>query len=395
MSSPVDRTDHGPGAGDAIQLPPVLRALDQAIRGISGVLDLDRVLQLIVDRVRELVEAEYAALGIVDRDGTIERFITSGISDETRAAIGDLPHGRGLLGLIIRENRTVRIPHIAEHPESYGFPPNHPPMSSFLGMPIQNRGVAVGRLYLTNKRNSPEFSENDQALVEMFALHAGIAIENARLHDQVRRLAVVDERERISRDLHDSAIQSIYAQTLSLDDVPDLIDEDPDEARRRVDEAIDALNAVIRDIRNFIFGLRPVLLESGSLADGVEHLVTELRRNGGVDVSLAIDDPTDRLAGLPIETVAEILAVTRETLSNIARHARADAASVTLDTSDGQLRLEIADNGRGFDARRSAADGHHGLANMRARVEALGGRFEVASAPDAGTRIIVTLTTPS
>ncbi len=379
----------------AIHLPPVLRALDQAIRGISGVLDVDRVLQVIVDRVRELVEAEYAAIGIVDRDGVIERFITSGMSDETRATIGELPHGRGLLGLIIRENRTVRIPEIAAHPESYGFPPHHPPMASFLGMPIQNRGVAVGRLYLTNKRNAPEFTESDQALVEMFALHAGIAIENARLHDQVRRLAVVDERERISRDLHDNAIQSIYAQTLSLDDVPDLVAEDPDEARRRVDEAIDALHAVIRDIRNFIFGLRPVLLESGNLADGLEHLATELRRNGGVAVTVAVDDPGQRLASLPIETVAELLAVVRETLSNTARHARASLTTVTLSTAGGALRLEIADDGRGFDPGRGAERGHHGLANMRARVESLGGQFDVESMPEAGTRIIVTLRTPS
>lgn len=399
MPSPADPTaDSNPPAApteNAIHLPPVLRALDQAIRGISGVLDVDRVLQVIVDQVRELVEAEYAAIGIVDRDGTIERFITSGMSDETRAAIGDLPLGRGLLGLIIRDNRTVRIPEIGAHPESYGFPPEHPPMSSFLGMPIQNRGVAVGRLYLTNKRNAPEFTEADQALVEMFALHAGIAIENARLHDQVRRLAVVDERERISRDLHDSAIQSIYAQTLSLDDVPDLVAEDPDEARRRVDEAIDALHAVIRDIRNFIFGLRPVLLESGNLADGLEHLATELRRNGGVAVTVSVDDRDGRLGGLPIETVAELLAVVREALSNIARHAQANAASVTLLTSGGPLRLEIADDGRGFDAEHGAERGHHGLANMRARIESLGGRFEVESMPESGTRIIVTLRAPS
>ncbi len=394
-SPPEPTTDPAAATEDTIALPPVLRALDEAIRGISGVLELDRVLQLIVDRVRELVGAEYAALGIVGRDGVIERFITSGMDDETRAAIGDLPHGRGLLGLIIRENRTVRIPEIAAHPESYGFPANHPPMSSFLGMPIQSRGVAVGRLYLTNKRDVPEFSKGDQALVEMFALHAAIAIENARLHDEVRRLAVVDERERISRDLHDSAIQSIYAQTLSLDDVPDLVSEDPEEARRRVDEAVDALHGVIRDIRNFIFGLRPVLLESGNLADGVEHLATELRRNGGVAVTVAIDDPGNRLAGLPIETVAELLAVVRETLSNIARHAQADATSVTLRSTGGPLRLEIADNGRGFDAGRGAERGHHGLANMRTRVEALGGRFEIESMPDAGTRIIVTLRTPS
>ena len=367
-----------------------LAALDQAVRGISGILDVELVLQLISDRVRELVGAQYAAIGIVDAGGTIERFITSGISDEERARIGDLPHGRGLLGLIIRENRTYRIPDIGAHEESYGFPPNHPPMRSFLGMPITTTGAVVGRLYLTDKLDAAEFSEEDQELVEMFALHAGIAIENARLHDKVRRLAVVDERDRISRDLHDSVIQAIYAQTLALDDVPELMAEDAAEAGRRVDDAIDALHAVIRDIRNFIFGLRPVMLESGSLADGLRQLATELHRNGAVDVSVSIpDDPSH--ADLPIEVVAELLAITREALSNVARHASATHTSVTLVTAGDELRLELADDGRGFDSERSADQGHHGLANMRARSDALGGSFEVVSSLSEGTRIIISV----
>jgi signal transduction histidine kinase len=355
------------------------------------VLDVDRVLQTIVDQVRDLVQAQYAAIGIVDDQGAIERFITSGISDEDRARIGDLPHGRGLLGLIIRENRSYRIPDIGTHPERYGFPPNHPEMRSFLGMPITISGATVGRLYLTNKLGAAEFSEDDQVLVEMFALHAGIAIENARLHDQVGRLAIVDERDRISRDLHDSVIQAIYAQTLALDDVPELIGEEPAEAARRVDEAIDALHAVIRDIRNFIFGLRPALLESGSLTDGLAHLATELRRNGGIDVSISVPDGADATEGLPIEVVAELLAVTREALSNIARHASATSASVELGTSSRELRLELSDNGRGFDVKTAAEHGHHGLANMRARIEALTGTFKVSSGPVTGTRIIISL----
>ncbi len=367
-----------------------LAALDQAVRGISGMLDVDRVLQLITDRVRDLVRAQYAAIGIVRDDGTIESFITSGISDEDRARIGDLPHGRGLLGLIIRENRSYRVRDLGTHPERYGFPANHPDMRAFLGMPITASGMTVGRLYLTNKLDATEFSTDDQALVEMFALHAGIAIENARLHDRVRRLAIVDERDRISRDLHDSVIQAIYGQTLALDDVPDLIADEPAEAGRRVDEAIDALHAVIRDIRNFIFGLRPVLLESGSLTDGLQHLATELHRNGGVEVSVSIADDAEADL-LPIEIVAELLAVTREALSNIARHASATHASVDLSRPSGDLRLELADDGRGFNPELATERGHHGLANMRARSETLGGSFEVQSNLETGTRIIITL----
>lgn len=368
-------------------LPPALQALDAAVRGISGVLNVEQVLQLIVDRVRELVAAQYAALGIVDEEGLITQFITSGISTEQREAIGDLPRGRGLLGLIIRANRPYRIPMIASHPESYGFPPNHPPMESFLGVPVTVRGDVVGRLYLTNKQKAPEFDADDQALVEMFALHAGIAIENARLHEQVQRLAVVDERDRISRDLHDSVIQSIYAVTLSLDDVPELVAEAPAEARQRVDDAIDALHGVIRDIRNFIFGLRPLLLDSGSLVDGLRTLADELRRNTAIEIDLRgeLDDE------IPVAVVAELLAIAREALANVARHSGAHHASIRIDLQDDSLRLEVSDDGRGIESDAVQAGGHHGLANMRARAHALRGSFDIDSAPATGTRIIVTV----
>ncbi|MEO8246575.1 MAG: GAF domain-containing sensor histidine kinase [Chloroflexota bacterium] len=368
-----------------------LVALDQAVRGIGGVLDIDGVLQSITDHVRELVDAQYAALGIVDANGAIERFITSGLTREGRARIGDLPRGHGLLGLIIRENRTYRIPDIATHPKRYGFPPNHPEMHSFLGMPITVKQQVVGRLYLTNKEGSSEFSPEDARLVEMFAMHAGIAIENARLHEQNRRLAIVDERERISRDLHDNVIQSVYAQTLALDDVPELMAEDPEEAGRRVDEAIDALHAVIRDVRNFIFGLRPVLLEAGTLDAGIRQLATELRRNSGVAVDVEVDDQSGRLAGLPIETTAELLAITREALSNVARHAEAATASVRLDADAEPMRLEVVDDGHGFDVGALVDRTHHGLGNMRSRAAALGAEFELRSAASSGTRIIVLL----
>jgi signal transduction histidine kinase len=373
--------------GSRSRLPPVLDALDAAVRGISGVLDVEQVLQLIVDRVRELVAAQYAALGIVDEADQITQFITSGITREERRAIGDLPHGRGLLGLIIRENRSYRIPTIASHPESYGFPPNHPPMDSFLGVPVTVKGEVVGRLYLTNKQDAAEFSPDDQALIETFALHAGIAIENAHLHEQVQRLAVVDERDRISRDLHDGVIQSIYAVTLSLDDVPELVGEAPAEARQRVDDAIDALHAVIRDIRHFIFGLLPLLLDSGSLLDGLRALAGELRRNTTMEIEVVGEEPE----GLPLEVTAELLSIAREALANVARHSGATHASMRLDAPNANLRLEIADDGRGFKPDVDVVRGHHGLANMRARCEALGGTFDIESGNTTGTRIIVVI----
>jgi two-component system, NarL family, sensor histidine kinase DevS len=366
-------------------LPPAVAALDEAVRGISGVLETPEVLQLIVDRVRDLVGAQYAALGIVDESHEITAFITSGISAAQREAIGDLPHGRGLLGLIIRENRSYRIPKIAAHPESYGFPPHHPPMHSFLGVPVSVKEEVVGRLYLTNKQGAPEFSADDEALVETFALHAGIAIDSARLHEQVRRLAVFDERDRISRELHDSIIQSIYAVTLSLDDVPDLVEESPSEARERVDAAIDTLQGVIRDIRNFIFGLRPVLLDSGSLLEGLRILSDEIRRNTAINIEFEAGLDED----LPMTVVAELLAIAREALANVARHSGAQHAAVDVAVDDGTVRLTIVDDGRGLGLGSVPSGGHHGLGNMRARAEALGGTFTVNSGPARGTRIIV------
>ncbi len=397
-----------------------LEALDAATRGIAGVLSHERVLQLICDRTRDLVGAEYAALGIAGSTGHLERFVTSGISRAQRERIGSPPAGHGFLGLIVREGRTFRIPDLLADPRGYGFPPNHPLMHSFLGVPITVKGKSVGDLYLTNKLSAPEFSESDQQLVEMFALHAGIAIENARLHEQVQRLAVIDERERIGMDLHDGIIQGIYAVGLSLEDVPELMDDDPDEARARIERAIERLNLTIGDIRSFIFGLRPEMLDQASLIAGLAALVDEFRVNTMVDVEFVGAD-----SGLdpgPDPTL-QLLYIAREALSNIARHANATRALVAIrslpdrsaapdgpDEPAGILRqsgpepgpstarsrtggdaivLEVSDNGRGFIVDARPDESHRGLANMRSRAASLGGTFEVDSAPGAGTRIIV------
>jgi signal transduction histidine kinase len=366
----------------------VQAALDAAVRGIAGLVPLDDVLQVIVDRVRPLVGAEYAALGIVDASGRIERFPTSGMSDATRESIGELPQGHGMLGLIIRENRSFRIADINADPRRHGFPPNHPPMTSFLGVPVTVKGLTVGRLYLTNKVGASEFSEGDRSLVETFALHAGIAMENARLHEQLQRLAVVDERERISKDLHDGIIQNMYAVGLSLEDVPDLMEDDRPEAAARVERAIDSIHLSIQDIRNFIFGLRPELLEGTSLVGGLAAVVEECRHNTIIEIDLQI--PAGLHEPSP-ETTGQLLGIVSEALSNVVRHSRASRAIVELTAmADGTtLELTIADNGIGFDPGGVVKLGHQGLANTRARAEQIGGTVTIDSRPGAGTRVIV------
>jgi signal transduction histidine kinase len=362
-----------------------LEALDAAVRGIAAVQAVDTVLQLIVDQVRELVEAEYAALGIVGPFGNIEQFITSGLTPQQRTKIGALPVGRGLLGLIIREDSSFLIDDIATDHRRYGFPPNHPAMHSFLGAPVRSKGRSIGNLYLTNKLTAPAFSEADLRLVEMFALHAGIAMENARLHDEIQRLAVVDERQRISQDLHDSIIQSLYGISLSLEDLPEIIAEDPAEGADRADRAIDSIHGTIRDIRNFIFGLQPELLGEADLASGIQSLAAEFRTNTLIDIDVLI---AEGLPELPVGHAAHILAITREGLSNMARHSRATRASVALDVDDGVVRLTIGDNGAGFDPAQPRSSAQHGLTNLRSRAEAAGGMLTVSSGVGAGTRLL-------
>ncbi|MGH2456240.1 MAG: GAF domain-containing sensor histidine kinase [Candidatus Limnocylindria bacterium] len=364
-----------------------LAALDAAVRGIAGVLSIEHVLQLIVDRVAEMADARYAALGIVGEDGAILAFLTSGIDPQTRRRIGALPRGHGLLGLIIRENASFRIPDIAADPRRHGFPPHHPEMHSFLGVPITVRGRSVGNLYLTDKMGRREFDRADQELVERFALHAGIAIENARLHERVQQLIVVEERERIGRDLHDRIIQRIYGVNLSLDDVPEMVETDAGEAARRVDTAIDTLNATIGEIREFIYILRPPGQDSGDLGTSLGALAAEVRMN----TSLPVEIEVDPAASVGVQALTDVLSIVREALSNAVRHAAASRATVIGRVDDGLLRLEIVDDGRGFDPGAVARAGHHGLVNIRSRAERLGGTLTVASEPGAGTRIIITL----
>jgi signal transduction histidine kinase len=363
-------------------------ALDAAVRGIAGLASLDEVLQVIVDRVRPLVGAQYAALGIVDAQGRIERFITSGLDDEGRRRIGALPEGHGLLGLIIRENLSFRIPDINRDERRYGFPPNHPPMTSFLGVPITVEGISLGRLYLTNKIGAEEFSEEDQALVETFAIHAGIAMDNARLHEQLRRLAIVDERDRISKDLHDGIIQNMYAVGLSLEDVPELMDDDRVEAASRVERAIDSIHLAIQDIRNFIFGLRPELLEGASLVGGLAMLAEEYRRNTLIEIELRVPDA---VAEPRAEITGQLLAIINESLSNVVRHSKGSRAVVELlvERDGNGYRLEVEDNGIGFDPARVGKLGHQGLANTRARATEIGGTVTIDSRPGAGTRVVL------
>ena len=371
-----------------------LTALHKAALAISQEIELSNVLQHIVDVARDLVGAQYAALGVPNDHGFLDAFIFSGMKPEEAAQMPHLPRGRGLLGAIIQDKTPLRVPRIRDDPRSIGFPENHPPMDSFLGVPIMNGAKAIGHIYLTNKINADEFSEVDQELVEMLAAHAAIAIKNARLYEEIERLAVVEERTRIGMDLHDGVIQSIFAVGLTLESTRLAVagtGKAGEEAEQLLDTAVEGLNDAIRDIRNFILDLRPRRFE-GDLGQSISRLAREFQANTLVPLELHLPE---HLGALPTRTAHSLFLTTQEALANVARHAKASQVQVALNWENGhnEIALEIIDNGRGFDPDDSARRIGHGLSNMPTRATDLGGQFMVISAPNQGT--IIRLVVPA
>lgn len=360
-----------------------LEALNRAALAIASELDFERVLKLIVDSARDLVRARYAALGVPAENGRLVKFVHSGMPPETVAKMPHLPRGKGLLGAIIAWREPIRIPDIAADPRAAGFPPGHPPMRSFLGVPIVGGHEILGNLYLTDKIGAAEFSAADERLVAMLAAHAAIAIQNARLYEQVERLAVLEERTRIGMDLHDGVIQSIYAVGLTLESTRLALPEEARESAQLLDTAVAGLNDAIRDIRNFILDLRPRRFR-GDLNEGLAQLVREFQANTMVPVAMTVGPDME---SLPLSLSRAIFLTTQEGLANIARHARAEHVTLTLLRSDTTVLLNISDDGRGFDVDDESRRVGHGLANMQARAEGLGGVFSVKSAHGEGTSL--------
>jgi signal transduction histidine kinase len=523
---------------------------------LSSELSLPAILQRIVDLAADLTGARYGALGVLGPDGIITQFITTGVSQAERAAIGHIPVGRGILGVLIDDATPLRLPDIAEDPRSVGFPPNHPPMRSFLGAPVSARGQVFGNLYLTEKKDAEAFTDQDEHALVMLAGQAGVAIENARLyqeaHDRARRLeaireiatailagtdpdqvlglvarharelvgadlatlavpaspgellvgaadglhaeelagttfpiegsvsgevirtaktvavadaaadqrvrqpalraggigpalfaplavrgsvlgtllvanatggrpfgegdvqltetfaeqaavaveharlqqelgrlAVLEDRERIAKELHDGVIQSLFAVGLGLQGSA-MLARDPD-LQRRIGGAVEELDRVIGDLRNYIFGLRPGILADRQLDQALRRIGEELQQKTGVVTVVEVDPAA---AAVLAEVAAEIVQLAREALSNVSRHAQATTCRLSLFQEGGTVVLEVDDDGQGFDPA-TARPGGQGLGNLRARAQALGGQVELDSRLGEGTRVRVQLMRPS
>lgn len=365
-------------------------SVHEAALSITAELSLPVVLERIVNIARDLVGARYAALGVPKPGGGLDQFIVSGMSDDEIALVDHPPVGKGLLGLLMQPDaRPIRLPDLRQHPASVGFPEGHPEMVSFLGVPIVSRGELLGNLYLTDKQGADEFDEIDVRLIEMLAAHAAIAIENARLYQQVRRLAVLEERERIGMDLHDGIIQSIYAVGLTLEYASLEIDDDLDDARDKFQQAVGGLNDIIKDIRNYILDLRPQKFRGDNLADALRSLTREFRANTLAEIDLDLDSRLDRATGGDLANV--IFHITQEALANASKHASATRVSVTVEVEGNQVILQVMDNGRGFPVEETEPVIGHGLSNMDMRARAIGGRVQVESTLGEGTTVSATL----
>ena len=366
----------------SIDDPVRLRRVLEATLLIEADLDLPTLLRHIIDEARSMTNARYGALGVLDDEGTsLSEFLTVGLSPDEEMRIGARPMGRGVLGMLITDPKPLRLPRLGSHPESYGFPPNHPPMTSFLGVPIKVRDAVYGNLYLTDKIGWSEFTSDDEALVGALALAAGIAIENARLHQRVQEVAVNEERDRLARDLHDTVIQRLFAIGLTLQSL--VSNPSASAFEDRLTATISDVDDTIRQVRTSIFELGSDGLGRGA-RDRVLSLLRELRPVVGFDVHASFEGPVD--SAVPDIVLEHLLAVIREAVTNIERHAQATTATVVISVSDNHCRLRVVDDGCGI-ADSEPGTGGLGLGNLRRRAEKLQGQFSIES-PDAGGTVL-------
>lgn len=543
------------------QLEERLIALQQASLQLVGDMSLETLLERIANVACEQAQAQYAALGVQGIDGKLKQFITVGMSESEIRRIPHRPVGLGMLAALMDTEESIRIPDLHADRRSVGFPKNHPPMTSFLGVPIRLRDDQLGQIYLTNKIDGPEFTPDDEQIIRMLAAYAavaihnarlydelkardqeltrrnqdltllnnvaevltsylerdeilqktlslvmeymdvevgeiflltedkqslelalhrgqasdaflkrkrfrvgegivgmvaksgeatvihdlahdvrylrdtivevgfrqmasfpltsngnligvlnavtrssipldeqdiqvitaigswaGLAIENVRLHNDARRLAILEERDRFGMDLHDGIIQSIYGAGLVLEHVRLHLQEDPVKAQVRIQQAIDGLNQTIHDLRSYILDLRPRQLGDENLMDGLNRLVTEFRINTLVETNL--DGNAEDMENLLQFHATALFRICQEALANIAKHAGAKKVDVKLWSTPERVMMEIRDNGKGFETAKMAATLGHGLANMQTRIRQVGGELEISSTPSEGTTIL-------
>jgi signal transduction histidine kinase len=369
----------------AERVSPALKAVSDAVLAVAAELSVEEVLQRLVHSARELAAARYAALGLPDGAGGFRQFLTSGMSDQLVASLGPLPRQHGVLGAMLEAESPYRTRDMREHPRFRGWwPPGHPDMRSFLGVPIVAPEGVIGAFYLTEKIDAPDFTDEDEALIVVLAAHAAIAIVNARLYEESRELSIVAERNRLALDLHDAVSQKLFGLALSAEAAGTLLDRDPAAAREQVGRLQTLAQETLDELRSLVFELRPPDLEKDGLGGALRKHVQVVQRlqQREIDLDVADDLPADPARD------REVLRIAQEALQNALRHSDATRVALRLRAEDGRLLLEVEDDGVGFEpdapdlrARRL------GLTSMEERSRRLGGRLEIRSARGSGTTV--------
>jgi signal transduction histidine kinase len=365
----------------------LFRAVSDAVLGMASERTVEGSLHALAAAARDLAGARYAALGVPDGDGGFRRFITVGMSPARMAAIGPLPRTHGMLGAMLESAEPYRSHDLTREPRFEGYPSKHPMMHSFLGVPIVRGGNVLGAFYLTSKRGRRDFTDRDQEAIELLAAHAAVALENAELLERSRELSVVEERNRLARELHDAVSQTLFSAALTAEAAAALVPDDPRSAQREMRRAGELLQEASTELRALIFQLRPADLERSGLTETLRKHVDVVRRVHRAPVEFQAGREGHHTP--VVEETAYRIA--QEALANAVRHSGAKRIAVELACDgNGGLRLAVADDGAGFDPTDPALlSSHLGLTSMRERAEQLGGDLRISSRPGAGTTIVL------
>ncbi|MDQ0983721.1 GAF domain-containing sensor histidine kinase [Streptomyces sp. V2I9] len=369
--------------------PSGLAAVSAALLAMSRHLEVGDVLKTIVASARELLDAQYAALGVPDDHGGFAQFVVDGVSDEQWKAIGPLPRQHGILAAMLHRSGPERLADVREDPRFEGWPDAHPDMSDFLGLPITDGDEIIGALFLANKLcPKPEggcgFTVEDEELLSILAQHAAIALTNARLHERSRELTIAEERSRLAHELHDAVSQKLFSLRLTAQAAAALVDRDPARAKGELQQVAVLAAEAVDELRAAVVELRPAALDEDGLIATLRTQIQVLDRAHAAEVAFECQG----VRALPAAQEEALLRVAQEALHNALRHSGAEHVTVTLTRRAAATVLRVADDGRGFDPTAVRRAGRHlGLVSMRHRASSVGGRLTVASEPGKGATI--------
>ncbi|MCZ4102995.1 GAF domain-containing sensor histidine kinase [Streptomyces sp. So13.3] len=368
-----------------------IEAVSDAVLAMSRHLEVREVLQTIVASARELLDAEYAALGVPDDHGGFAQFVVDGVSDEQWKAIGPLPRQHGILAAMLHEATPQRLADVTQSDSFGGWPRAHPDMTDFIGMPVVDGEEILGAIFLANKvgpRTGPAtdcaFTQEDETLLRTLAAHAAIALTNARLYERSRELTLAGERARIAHELHDAVSQKLFSLRLTAQAAAALVDRDPARAKEELKHVAALAAEAADELRAVVVELRPAGLDEDGLVATLRTQAEVLDRAHAAHVTFT----SCQVKALPAAQEEALLRVAQEALHNALRHADAGTVTVCLTGRGKGAVLRVRDDGSGFEPSAVRRAGRHlGLVSMRDRASGVGGHLTVESAPGKGTVI--------